>query len=150
MSLSLHCPYAPRMQLTEMPYMQLAALEAAQEVDPVAQQIGAVNTLIRQPDGILKGFNTDWTAAISAIERGLQGSSHSSADASTSSDGQHTSSGQHAQQNGSSNSSRGSNHSKAESPLKGKTVVVIGAGGAGKALAFGAAQRGAKVVITNR
>ena len=46
-------------------------MEEADEVDPVAQQIGAVNTLVRQPDGRLKGFNTDWSAAISAIEAGL-------------------------------------------------------------------------------
>ena len=51
--------------------MQLAALECADEVDAVAQQIGAVNTLVRQQDGTLKGYNTDWSAAISAIERGL-------------------------------------------------------------------------------
>lgn len=38
----------------------------------------------------------------------------------------------------------------ATSPLSGKTVVVVGAGGAGRALAFGAAARGAKVVIANR
>ena len=37
-----------------------------------------------------------------------------------------------------------------ESPLKGRTVVVVGAGGAGRALAFGAAHKGAKVVIANR
>ena len=47
-------------------------MEAADDVDPVAQQIGAVNTLVRQPDGRLKGFNTDWSAAISAIEAGLR------------------------------------------------------------------------------
>eukprot|EP00889_Picochlorum_renovo_P003956 jgi/Picre1/30986/NNA_006344.t1 len=37
-----------------------------------------------------------------------------------------------------------------ESPLKGKKVVVLGAGGAGRALAFGAASRGAHVVVANR
>ncbi|CAF2374058.1 bifunctional 3-dehydroquinate dehydratase/shikimate dehydrogenase, chloroplastic [Brassica napus] len=36
------------------------------------------------------------------------------------------------------------------SPLAGKTVVVIGAGGAGKALAYGAKEKGANVVIANR
>jgi 3-dehydroquinate dehydratase/shikimate dehydrogenase len=36
------------------------------------------------------------------------------------------------------------------SPLAGKTVVVLGAGGAGRALAFGAASRGASVIIANR
>lgn len=34
--------------------LQEDALKAAKEVDPVAQQIGAVNTLIRQPDGSFK------------------------------------------------------------------------------------------------
>lgn len=36
------------------------------------------------------------------------------------------------------------------SPLAGRTFVVIGAGGAGRALAFGAKYKGAKVVIANR
>ena len=35
--------------------------------------------------------------------------------------------------------------SGSSSPLTGKTVLVLGAGGAGRALAFGAAQAGAKV-----
>ena len=35
------------------------------------QQIGAVNTLVRQDGGSLNGYNTDWSAAIAAIERGL-------------------------------------------------------------------------------
>ncbi|GER44264.1 shikimate dehydrogenase [Striga asiatica] len=36
------------------------------------------------------------------------------------------------------------------SPLAGKLFIVIGAGGAGKALAYGAKEKGAKVVIANR
>ncbi|KAJ7980194.1 Bifunctional 3-dehydroquinate dehydratase/shikimate dehydrogenase, chloroplastic [Quillaja saponaria] len=36
------------------------------------------------------------------------------------------------------------------SPLAGRLFVVIGAGGAGKALAFGAREKGARVVIANR
>ena len=53
--------------------MQLAALECADEADPVAVQIGAANTLVRQPGGGLKAYNTDWSAAISAVEAGLRG-----------------------------------------------------------------------------
>ncbi|KAI3438702.1 hypothetical protein D9Q98_001122 [Chlorella vulgaris] len=101
-----------------IPHKQ-AALQGASEVDPVAQQIGAVNTLVRQADGGLKGYNTDWSAAITAIERGLRPGLKAATDAAT-------------------------------SPLSGKTVVVVGAGGAGRALAFGAAAKGAKVVIANR
>lgn len=36
------------------------------------------------------------------------------------------------------------------SPVSGKRFVLIGAGGAGRALAFGARSRGAHVVIFNR
>ncbi|XP_041000947.1 bifunctional 3-dehydroquinate dehydratase/shikimate dehydrogenase, chloroplastic-like isoform X1 [Juglans microcarpa x Juglans regia] len=47
---------------------------------------------------------------------------------------------------------RGSHNSSntADSPLAGKLFVVIGAGGAGKALAYGAKEKGARVVIANR
>lgn len=38
----------------------------------------------------------------------------------------------------------------AQSPLAGKRVVVLGAGGAGRALAFGAIERGAHVIVANR
>jgi len=92
------------------------ALEACAEVDPVAKQIGAVNTLVRQPDGSLKGYNTDYVAAIEAIENAMERKTGVSAATS----------------------------------LQGKTVVVVGAGGAGKALAFGAKFKGADVIIVNR
>ncbi|KAK9906781.1 hypothetical protein WJX75_007923 [Coccomyxa subellipsoidea] len=94
---------------------KLAALECAEEADPVAARIGAANTLVRLSGGGLKAFNTDWSAAISAVEAALGGS----------------------RQGG-------------ESALRGKNVVVLGAGGAGKALAFGAIERGATVLVCNR
>ena len=78
------------------------------QVDPVAARIGAVNTLVRRPDGTLKGYNTDCFAALDAIEAGL-GSS-----------------------------------------VAGKSLLVVGAGGAGRAIAFEAAHRGARVLIANR
>ena len=37
-----------------------------------------------------------------------------------------------------------------QSPLAGKRVVVLGAGGAGRALAFGAAEKGDNVIVANR
>lgn len=85
------------------------AIDAMDQMDDVAQKIGAMNTVVKQPDGNLKGYNTDWIAAISAIE-------------------DHLSNG-----------------------IRGKRVVCIGAGGAGKALAYGALERGAlRVCIVNR
>ncbi len=48
------------------------AMRAMDEVDPVCRSIGAVNTVANRK-GRLVGSNTDWTAAIEAIERGLDG-----------------------------------------------------------------------------
>lgn len=101
-----------------------AALGAAQHKDPVAEQIGAANTLIGQSDGSLAAYNTDWSAAISAIEGGLTSPSEAVVAATLA--------------------------SSVSSPLQGRTVLVVGAGGAGRAIAFGAAEAGAKVLITNR
>ena len=117
-----------------------AALQGAASVDPVAAAIGAVNTLVRQPDGSLRGYNTDWSAAIHAIERGLD--PDAAPLSATAAAGSASSS--------SSNGGSGGGGGAAASPLAGKRVVVVGAGGAGRALAFGAAVRGASVTIANR
>lgn len=140
--------------------VQLAALECADEVDSVAQQIGAVNTLVRQPNGSLKGYNTDWSAAITAIEQGLQsGSQQKSPHSQHGTDAESASSradsvsslgAEEATTSGQVWSSSGQGEGQEGSVLKGRTVVVIGAGGAGRALAFGAAHKGAKVIIANR
>ncbi|CAH1427633.1 unnamed protein product [Lactuca virosa] len=96
-------------------------VQCCDEVDPVAKSIGAVNCVVRrQSDGKLYGCNTDYVGAISAIEDGLRGP-------------------------GVQNGVRGSS-----SPLAGRLFVVIGAGGAGKALAYGAKEKGARIVIANR
>ena len=79
-----------------------------------------------------QGYNTDWSAAISAIEHGLDPSYVPSRSSSSSAG---AGAAQQRQQ---------------RSPLAGRTVVVVGAGGAGRALAFGAAARGAHVVVANR
>ncbi|KAL6842149.1 hypothetical protein ACP4OV_028128 [Aristida adscensionis] len=94
-----------------------AAVRCCDEVDPIARDIGAVNTIVRRSNGKLVGYNTDYVGAISAIEDGIR--------ASQSTD-------------------------PTISPLAGRLFVVIGAGGAGKALAYGAKEKGARVVIANR
>lgn len=79
-------------------------------VDPVAQKIGAVNTLLfdrSHPDQVLcRGYNTDWL-----------GSNQALAD---------------------------------EIALEKSTVLIIGAGGAARAVGFGLLEAGATVLITNR
>ncbi|KAK9139466.1 hypothetical protein Scep_009147 [Stephania cephalantha] len=94
------------------------ALRSCDEVDPVAKSIGAVNTIIRKPDGKFIGYNTDYFGAISAIENKLRVLQ---------------------------NLPGGTG-----SPLSGKLFVVMGAGGTGKALSYGAKAKGARVVVANR
>ncbi|KAL2661407.1 hypothetical protein AAZV13_03G200000 [Glycine max] len=54
-----------------IPYKE-EVLRFCDEVHPLAQSIGAVNTIIRRPrDGKLVGYNTDCEAAITAIEDAL-------------------------------------------------------------------------------
>ncbi|KAI6692533.1 hypothetical protein NL676_020243 [Syzygium grande] len=93
------------------------ALKCMDEIDPIAKKIGAINNIVRRPDGTLTAFNTDYIGAIDAIEDGLR------------------------ELNG---------VSPGITPLAGKLFVVLGAGGAGKSLAYGAAQKGARVVVANR
>ncbi|GMH07775.1 hypothetical protein Nepgr_009615 [Nepenthes gracilis] len=98
---------------------KMAGLQCCDEVDPVAQAIGAISCMIRRPsDGKLIGYNVDYLGAIAAIEEGLRGLN-------------------------------GASHAGV-SPLAGRLFVVMGAGGAGKALAFGGKEKGARVVVANR
>jgi len=49
-----------------IPHKQ-ASMEALDEIEPVAKRIGAINTVLRRPDGKLFGTNTDWTAGMASI-----------------------------------------------------------------------------------
>ncbi|KAK6777577.1 hypothetical protein RDI58_024295 [Solanum bulbocastanum] len=100
-----------------IPYKE-AVVSFCDEVDPLAESVGAVNTIIRRPcDGKLIGYNTDCEASITAIEDALK--------------------------------VNGPTNGAAFLPctLARKMFVLVGAGGAGRALAFGAKSRGARIVI---
>ncbi len=75
------------------------------EVDNIAREIGAVNTIINQ-EGKLFGVNTDWIGVKKAIEQKIN--------------------------------------------LSGKKAVVIGAGGAARAVVYALVKGGAQVLIFNR
>ncbi|XVF56928.1 hypothetical protein PTKIN_Ptkin06aG0160000 [Pterospermum kingtungense] len=99
------------------PYKE-AVVEFCDEVHPLAESIGAVNTIARRPcDGKLIGYNTDCEAAITAIEDALKEKRCTS------------------------------NVASLGTPISGKLFVLVGAGGAGRALAFGAKSREARIVI---
>lgn len=51
-----------------IPHKQ-AVMEHLDDVDEVATAIGAVNTVTRGPDGLLRGTNTDWLGAVRALEQ---------------------------------------------------------------------------------
>ncbi len=74
-------------------------------IDPVAERIGAVNTVVNR-DGTLLGYNTDWVGAVKALEEAT--------------------------------------------PLMGKRVVVLGAGGSARAVCMGLKEAGAGIHIANR
>lgn len=76
------------------------------ELDPLAEKIGAVNTIVND-NGVLTGYNTDASGFLQALrERGVE--------------------------------------------PEGKKVVILGAGGASRAISFILADRGAHLIILNR
>jgi len=85
---------------------KVAVIPLLDELDPLAERIGAVNTIIND-NGILKGYNTDAGGFLKALlQKGVK--------------------------------------------LKSKRVVVLGAGGASRAICFALAENGAGIVILNR
>ncbi len=86
--------------------LKAAVLPHLDQVDPLARKIGAVNTVVREPDGSYSGYNTDIAGITGPLEERLS--------------------------------------------LGGARVLVLGAGGAARAAAFGCADRGASVAILNR
>lgn len=93
------------------------------DIDPIAQKIGAVNTLLNK-DGLFIGFNTDCEAAVKVLEEIIQRPSvqkRSETDIT----------------------------SRVMS-LRNKKVALLGAGGAARAIAFGLKERGVLITIYNR
>ena len=85
---------------------KVAAIPFLDELDPLAEKIGAINTIVNN-DGRLKGYNTDANGFLQALrERGIEPG--------------------------------------------GKNVVILGAGGASRAISFTLAENSADMVILNR
>lgn len=85
---------------------KVAVIPLLDELEPLAEKIGAVNTIVNNK-GHLKGYNTDAGGFLKTLlERGID--------------------------------------------PKGKKVVVLGAGGASRAISFTLAESGAEIVILNR
>jgi 3-dehydroquinate dehydratase/shikimate dehydrogenase len=76
------------------------------DCDPLAAQIGAVNTVVVRGGGKLCGYNTDYVGVLCALER--------------------------------------------EIPLRGSRVLIFGAGGVARAVAFALAEAGASVCVCAR
>jgi shikimate dehydrogenase len=87
-----------------MPYKQ-DIMRYLDKIDPVAKQIGAVNTVLHE-NGKLSGYNSDWIGALEAL--------------------------------------------KEVTTLKDKRVLLLGAGGAARAIAYGLRKSQAKITIFNR
>ncbi|XP_064972105.1 bifunctional 3-dehydroquinate dehydratase/shikimate dehydrogenase, chloroplastic-like isoform X1 [Musa acuminata AAA Group] len=128
-----------------MPHKEIA-VRCCDAVDPIAKSIGAVNTIIRRPsDGKFVGHNTDYFGAISAIEDELRGALRYTYMETAARKDHILFSLFHV------TGSQGlGKEEETASPLAGRVFVVMGAGGAGKAIAYGAKEKGARVVIANR
>lgn len=88
---------------------KVAVMEFLDKVDPVARNIGAVNTLLFERDGDhcrCTGYNTDWLGSNQALGEELQ--------------------------------------------LAGSTVLILGAGGAARAVAHAVSSAGGRVTLFNR
>ncbi|MDA1035781.1 MAG: shikimate dehydrogenase [Chloroflexi bacterium] len=96
---------------------KLAIMPLLDEIDPIAQQIGAVNTYARQDDGRLVGYNSDADGLLGSMLRTMPGK-----------------------------------NAPFLGSLAGKRVLLLGAGGAGRAAAFAIASKldGGTLAITNR
>ena len=96
---------------------KLAIMPLLDEIDPIAREIGAVNTFMQAEDGRLIGFNTDADGLIASMLRTLPGQSEPFLPT-----------------------------------LAGKRVLLLGAGGAGRASAFALAREvgDGSLLLTNR
>ncbi|HLG30679.1 MAG TPA: type I 3-dehydroquinate dehydratase [Candidatus Brocadiales bacterium] len=105
-----------------IPHKQ-SIMELLDEIDPLARRIGAVNTVVNR-NGKFWGYNTDCTAALIALKEAMPPHPIPLP--------------------------RGERRGEGDFSLKGKTVLVVGAGGASRAIAFGLHKEDADVIITNR
>jgi shikimate dehydrogenase len=106
--------------IATMPY-KTPSLAFLDEASEDVQAINAVNLIVRK-DGKLHGYNTDWMGAVGALKSG-------------------------------SNASKESNGAGAftdANPVAGKQALILGAGGAARAAAYGLKKEGAKVTVWNR
>jgi shikimate dehydrogenase len=96
---------------------KLDVIQHLDEVDSSASRIGAVNTIVRLPDGRLTGHNTDGAGFIASVVEPQAGAAQSLL-----------------------------------TSLTGLTVLLLGAGGSARAVAFHVADRlcGGRLVICNR
>lgn len=106
-----------------IPYKE-AVIHCLDVIDPIAKKIGAVNTVVNR-NGYLIGYNTDSEAAIEALKSVYQ--AHPSI-----------------VRNGAITTVVNDDY------LKGKKVILLGAGGAARAIAFGLKEQGAQITIVNR
>jgi len=85
--------------------LKSAVIQYLDQVDPTAERIGATNTIIND-NGLLRGYNTDSSGALKALEQ--------------------------------------------KTHISGKSCVIVGAGGAARAIGFALRERDVSVTVANR
>jgi 3-dehydroquinate dehydratase / shikimate dehydrogenase len=97
-----------------------ALVPLLQQKEGAVDRTGACNTVVFDIDGRRIGYNTDYRAALDSLEAGLGGVGGEGGD------------------------------SEGSGPLIDKQVLILGAGGVARSIAFGLMRRGAHLTITNR
>jgi len=103
-----------------------ACLAHLDEIEPLAREVGAVNTIVRR-GGKLHGYNTDAEAAIAPLRAAFAPAV-----------------------GGEPRASRPEEGRRDAAPLAGKRVALLGAGGAARTLAFTLRREGCRVRVFNR
>ena len=98
-----------------------AIVPLLQQKEGAVERTGSCNTVVFDSDGRRIGYNTDYRAAMATLEAAFGGGG----------DG-------------------GDGDSEASSPLIDKQVLILGAGGVARSIAFGLMRRGAHLTISNR
>jgi len=109
------------------------------QVDTSVKIIGACNTVLWNADGSTLGTNTDYQAAMSSLAEARSVSGNDSV----------SGEGDSAPVNWLEPLDDPETGVIRETPLTGKTALIMGSGGVGKALAIGLARRGAALVLTD-
>lgn len=116
------------------------------EINPYAEQIEAVNTVVRR-DGLLEGYNTDARAALESIIENWPDDRKENVPDEEESEQQDQ---DEENQQKSSEDIADPNSETLNNPITGQNILILGAGGAARAVLISLKEAGGEITVTNR